>query len=128
MGLGTLKFSAPNAGCSAMSEEQNPIVRHDPEVGGLSFEPLDDVGPLNDVEPGALIVHAIAISVGTAVLGGAALTGAISTAARYFQAPEFADLQYLGFIMSGVLGLLLALAFLINAMRPNKRQSDRNDD
>jgi len=117
MGLGTLKFSAPNAGCSAMSEEQNPIVRQDPEVGGISFEPVRDAEPFTDNEPAAFIWRALATWIFCTVVGGVALTALISTIEHYLGAPDSADLDYLGFVLGGFIGLLLAAIVSVNSLR-----------
>jgi hypothetical protein len=87
-----------------------------PTIGGLSFQPVRKFGPFTDNEPSALVAHGLAIWLATTVLGGAALTAAIQTVGRRFESPEFTELEYLGFLMAGILGLLLAIAFFIKAL------------
>lgn len=53
----------------------------------------------------------------TLIVGGVALAKAIAIAAHLFQAPEFAELQHMGFLMAGVLGIGLAAALVIDVLR-----------
>jgi len=99
-----------------MGQEQEQFPHPDSKVGGLSFEPLREFGPFTDNEPSAVVARAVAIWFATTLLGGAALTAAIDTVASRVHAPGFAELEYLGFLMGGVVGLLLAVGFFVKAL------------
>jgi hypothetical protein len=90
--------------------------KHQAKFGGLSFEPVRKFGPFIDNEPAALLARAVAIWFVITVLGGAGLTGAIATVGRHFESPAFSELEYLGFLMGGVLGFLLGAGFFIKAL------------
>lgn len=91
--------------------------RNDPEIGGLSFGPVTDSEPFTDSEPAALIGRALATWFFCAIVGGIVLTAIIFAVSRYFRAPEFAEFEYLGFVLGGVLGLLIAAILFVGALR-----------
>ena len=64
-----------------------------------------------------LFARAIAAWAVTLVIGGIVLAKGIAIVAHLFQAPEFAELQYMGFLMAGVLGIGLAAALVIDVLR-----------
>lgn len=83
----------------------------------MAFEPLSEDDPFPDIEPASLVGRAIAVWLFCAIVAGVALTGAIHAAAKYFESPAFSDLPYLGFVLGGVLGLLVAGISVISALR-----------
>lgn len=87
------------------------------DIGGLSFKPVNDVGPMIDYRATDLLARALVVWVVTIVLGGALLAAQISFVARVFHVPEFAEHQPMGFVMAAVLGLGLAINFMINSLR-----------
>lgn len=87
------------------------------DTSGLSFKPVNDVGPMIDYRAADLLARALIVWAVTAILGGAMLAAQISFVARVFHVPEFAEHQPMGFVMAAVLGLGLAINFMINALR-----------
>ena len=87
------------------------------DVEGLSFEPVNDVGPMIEYRTMGVLVRALVVWLATVLLGGAALAANISFVARVFHVPEFAEHQPLGFLMAGVLGFGVAVWFTINSLR-----------
>jgi hypothetical protein len=81
------------------------------------LRPANDVGRLLDFTPRNLLARALAAWAATLVIGGIALAKGIAIVAHLFQAPEFAELQHMGFLMAGVLGIGLAAAFVIGVLR-----------
>lgn len=79
---------------------------------GRYFEPANDVGQLIEVNIFKLMLCAFAIAMVTLVFGGAVIFGLIIAVAAFFEAPAFAELKYMGFSMSGILGAIFALWFL----------------
>lgn len=100
-----------------MKQQKTRKPRKDPEIAGLSFGPVTDSEPFTDNEPAALIGRALATWFFCAIVGGLILTAIIFVVSRYFRAPEFAEFDYLGFVMGGVLGLLIAAILFVNALR-----------
>jgi hypothetical protein len=100
-----------------MGQKRTRISREDPEIGGLSFEPVTDNEPFTDSGPAELIGRALATWLFCTIVGGIILTGVIFAVSRYFRAPEFAEFDYLGFIMGGILGLLIAVILFVNVLR-----------
>lgn len=100
-----------------MGQQRTRKPRKDPEIGGLSFGPVTDSAPFTDNEPSALIGRALATWFFCAIVGGIILTGIIAAVSSYFREPEFAQFDYLGFVMGGVLGLLIAAILFVNALR-----------
>lgn len=84
------------------------------DISGLSFKPVNDVGPMIDYHTVDLLVRACVAWLVTAVIGGAALAAKISFVARLFHAPEFAAHQEMGFLMAGVLGFGVATWFFVS--------------
>jgi hypothetical protein len=87
------------------------------DISGLSFKPVNDVGPMIDYRATGLLARAIVIWLATAIIGGIALAAQISFVARIFHAPEFAEHRTMGFLMAAVLGLGLAICFMITSIR-----------
>lgn len=87
------------------------------DISGLSFKPVNDVGPLMDYHAADLLMRALVVWVVTTILGGTGLAVQISFVARMFHAPEFAELQPMGFVMAAVLGLGLAISVMIRSLR-----------
>lgn len=100
-----------------MGQHRTRKSRKDPEIGGLSFGPVTDNEPFTDNEPAELIGRALATWLFCAIVCGIILTGIIFVVARYFSVPEFEEFDYLGFVMGGILGLLIAVILFINALR-----------
>lgn len=91
------------------------------DVSGLSFKPVNDVGPMIDFRATDLLVRALIVWAVTTILGGAMLAAKISFVARMFHVPEFAEHQSMGFVMAAVLGLGLAINFMIRYLRESYR-------
>lgn len=87
------------------------------DVEGLSFKPVNDVGPMIEYRATGLLVRALVVWLATVLLGGVALAANISFVARVFHVPEFAEQQSMGFVMAGVLGFGAAVWFLISSLR-----------
>ena len=100
-----------------MGQQRTRKPRKDPEIGGLSFGPVTDSEPFTDDEPAVLIGRALATWLFCAIVGGIILTAIIFVVSRYFRVPEFAEFDYLGFAMGGILGLLIAAILFVNALR-----------
>ena len=81
------------------------------------LKPANDVGRLLDFTPRNLLARALAAWAVTLVIGGIALEKGIAFVAHLFQVSEFAELQHMGFLMAGVLGIGLAAALVIDALR-----------
>jgi hypothetical protein len=87
------------------------------DISGLSFKPVNDVGPMIDYRTIDLLARAFVIWLATAILGGFVLAAQISFVARLFHVPEFAEHQTMGFLMAAVLGLGLAICLTISSIR-----------
>lgn len=86
------------------------------DMSGLSFKPVNDVGPLIDYRAADLLARALVVWLAASLIGGVLLAAKISFVARVFRVPEFAEHQPMGFLMASVVGLGLAVWFLINAL------------
>jgi hypothetical protein len=87
------------------------------DISGLSFKPVNDVGPLMDYHAADLLARALTVWLATSILGGCALAANIAFVARIFRVPEFAELQSMGFVMAAVLGLGLAAWYTLKSLR-----------
>lgn len=87
------------------------------DISGLSFEPVNDVGPLIDYRAADLLARALVVWLATLLIGGVLLAAKISFIARVFRVPEFADHQPMGFLMAGVLGVGVASWFMVHSLR-----------
>ena len=81
------------------------------------LKPANDVGRLLDFTPRNLVARALGAWVATLVIGGIVLAKGIAIVADLFHVPEFAELQHMGFLMAGVLGIGLAAALVIDVLR-----------
>jgi len=86
-------------------------------IGHLSFDRVDDAGRLTFYGLVGLFLRALAIWLGTVIIGGVVLSAANSFVAGIFGVPEFGDLWSMGFTMAGVLGFCLAGWFLVDSVR-----------
>jgi hypothetical protein len=86
-------------------------------IGTLSFERVDDAGRLTFYGLAGTFARALAIWLGTVIIGGVVLSAANSFVAGIFGVPEFGDLRHMGFTMAGVLGFCLAAWFLVRNLR-----------
>jgi hypothetical protein len=91
-------------------------------IGHLSFERVDDAGRLTFYGLVGLFLRALAIWLGTVIIGGVILSAANSFVAGIFGVPEFGDLRSMGFTMAGVLGFCLAAWFLVDSVRHSVEQ------
>jgi hypothetical protein len=87
------------------------------DISGLSFKPVNDVGPMIDYRTIDVLARAFVIWLAIAILGGLVLAAQISFVARIFHAPEFAEHRTMGFLMAAVPGLGVAIRFTISAIR-----------
>lgn len=86
-------------------------------IGNLSFERVDEAGRLTGYGFVSIIARAVTILLGTAIIGGIVLSAANMFVAGLFGVPEFGELRTMGFTMAGVLGLCLAIWFLVRCLR-----------
>jgi hypothetical protein len=86
-------------------------------IGHFSFEREDDAGRLTFYGLVGLFLRALAIWLGSVIVGGVILSAANSFVGGIFGVPEFGDLQSMGFTMAAVLGFCLAAWFLVQHLR-----------
>lgn len=120
-----VSFSEPDLGRCGMVLQRNSPDDPVPELGGLSFGASNDNGASREFRIPRLVWRALAIWIGTALVGGAVLAAMISFVAGVFGAPEFAEHQQLGYLMAGVLGFGFAGWFLVIHLRVHR--SDPQD-
>jgi hypothetical protein len=101
-----------------MLPEHQPVEPevHNLNLGHLSFEHVEETDHLTIWDVGTIFALAVAIWLGTLIIGGAVLASAISFVAGLFRTPEFGALQNMGFVMAGVLGFALAVCFVFHAV------------
>ena len=87
------------------------------DTSGLSFKPVNDVGPMIEYHAIDVVVRALVVWLTTSLIGGIALAAKISFVARVFHVPEFAEHQPMGFLMAGVLGVGVATWFMVQSLR-----------
>jgi hypothetical protein len=102
-----------------MAQKHPPVGREAflRSFGNLTFERLDDEGRLTGYGLVGILARAGALLLGTAIIGGIVLSAANSFVAGLFGVPEFGELREMGFEMAAVLGVCLAIWFLIHSLR-----------
>lgn len=86
-------------------------------IGNLSFERVKDDGRLTGYGLVSILARAVALLVGTAIIGGVILSAANAFVAGLFGVPEFGEMRSMGFTMAAVLGFFLAVWFLVYSFR-----------
>jgi hypothetical protein len=86
-------------------------------IGNLSLERVDEAGRLTGYGLVSVLARAATIFLGTVIIGGIILSAANAFVAGLFGVPEFGEMRSMGFTMAGVLGLCLAVWFLVRSLR-----------
>ena len=87
------------------------------EVRGIPLQAANDNSIGSAPQLLAVLTPAILAWLVTLVVGGIALSKAIIVVAVVFRTPAFAELQGMGFVMAGVLGMGVAGALVIDGFR-----------
>lgn len=95
--------------------------RHEPTSAAEIDQAANDNLPPPALTPTELVTHAILAWAATLIFGGTALAMGIEFAAKAFQAPAFAELRSMGFVMAGVVGIGFAAAVVIGTLRNAQR-------
>jgi hypothetical protein len=102
-----------------MAQRQHrPFVRpREPTSASEIDQAANDNFPPPALTTTELVTHAILAWAAAVIFGGSALAMAIEFAAKAFQAPAFAELRSMGFVMAAVVGVGFAAAVVIEALR-----------
>lgn len=92
------------------------VRRHEPSSVEIGHAANDNF-PLPIPSSRELFTRAILAWMATVLFGGTGLAMGIEFTAKAFQTPAFAELRHMGFIMAGVVGVGIAIAVVIGAVR-----------
>lgn len=101
----------------ARHQHRQFVRRHEPTSESGFGHAANDNFPLPVPTSRELFTRAILAWMATVLFGGTALAMGIEFTAKAFHTPAFAELRHMGFIMAGVVGVGIAVAVVIGAVR-----------
>lgn len=101
--------------CFKGANDNNRRARHD-----RFFPPIENDNRFVDIDLRTILARAIGVAAGVALLGGFALTGAITLFAQIFGSTELAEHRNMGFMMGSAAGFGLSLWYLMDAVRARR--------